>query len=187
MSLLIFGGSLEFIAIGMLLSPFAPLTALAVSFAVQARHLFYGISMLDRFRGTGWMKPYLIFGMCDETFSILFTTAPPEGTDRRWFMFWVTALNHFYWVSGATMGGLFGSFVSFNTDGLSFVMTALFVVILMNQWEQEDEHWTALIGAAASVICLVALGPDDFLLAALALILGTLTLLRRRLDRRTSR
>lgn len=182
MALLIFGGSLEFVAVGMLLSPFAPLTALVVSLAVQARHLFYGISMLDRFRGAGWAKPYLIFGMCDETFSILCTTEPPEGADRRWFMFFVTALDHFYWVSGSMLGGLFGSLVSIGTEGLSFVMTALFVVIFLNQWDQEEHHWTALIGALAAVVCLAVFGADGFMLPALAITVAALTALRKPLE-----
>ena len=120
MSLLIFGGSLEFIVVSMLLSAFAPLEALTVTLLVQARHLFYGITMLDRFKGMGWKKFYLIFGMCDETFSINYTAEIPDDVDRGWFMFWVTALNHFYWVSGATIGGLVGSMLTFNTEGLGF-------------------------------------------------------------------
>lgn len=181
MSLLIFGGSLEFVTVSMLLSPFAPVTTLLVTLAVQARHLFYGIAMLDRYRGTGWMKPYLIFGMCDETFSIIYTADIPEEVDRRWFMFFVTLLNHFYWVSGATIGGIVGSFVGFDTEGLSFVMTALFVVIFMEQWMKEERHWTAFIGAAASAACLVAFGADGFMIPAMACMIVVLTLFRRQL------
>lgn len=182
MSAVIFGGSLEFLCVGMLMSPFAPVTTLVVTLAVQARHLFYGIAMLDRFKGTGWMKPYLIFGMCDETFSIIYTADVPEGIDRRWFMFFVTLLNHFYWVSGATIGGLAGSLVTFDTTGLSFVMTALFVVIFMEQWSKERHHWTALVGALASVVCLLVFGPDRFMLPAMACMIVALTAMRRPLE-----
>lgn len=167
MALLIFGGSLEFICVGMLLSPFAPITTLLVTLAVQARHLFYGITMLDKFKGTGWMKPYLIFGMCDETFSIIYTADIPADVDRRWFMFFVTLLNHFYWVSGATIGGLLGGLLTFNTEGLSFVMTALFVVILLDRLLKEKHHWSALIGTVASVGCLAVFGADNFMIPAM--------------------
>ena len=110
MSLFIYGGSLEFLVVSMLMSSFAPVSALAVTLLVQSRHLFYGIAMLDRFKGMGWKKPYLIFGMCDETFSINYTANIPEDVDRGWFMFFVTLLNHCYWVSGATIGGLIPGF-----------------------------------------------------------------------------
>lgn len=101
---------------------------------IQARHLFYGISMLDKFKGTGWKKFFLIFGMCDETFSVNYTAKIPEGVDKGWFMLWVTFLNQFYWVSAATTGGLIGSLLKFDTSGISFVMTAMFVVIFLEQW-----------------------------------------------------
>lgn len=184
MALLIFGGSLEFVCVGMLLSPFAPVTTLLVTLAVQARHLFYGIAMLDRYRGTGWMKPYLIFGMCDETFSIIYTADIPEDVDRHWFMFFVTALNQFYWVSGATVGGVLGGLITFDTEGLSFVMTALFVVIFIEQLMKEKHHWTALVGAVASTACLVVFGANNFMIPAMACMIVVLTIARRQLVER---
>lgn len=140
MSLLIFGGSLEFITVEMLLSPFAPLQVFIMALLIQARHLFYGISMLEKFKGTGWKKFFLIFGMCDETFSVNYTAEIPEGVDKGWFMLWVTFLNQFYWVSAATTGGLIGSLLKFDTTGISFVMTAMFVVIFLEQWLKEKNH-----------------------------------------------
>ena len=137
MSMLIFGGSLEFVAVTMLLSSFAPLQTLIMTLMIQARHLFYGLSMLDKFKGTGWKKPYLIFGMCDETFSINYTAKIPEHVDKGWFMFFVTLHNQIYWVSGATLGGILGSLLSFDTEGLDFVMTAMLVVIFLEQWLKE--------------------------------------------------
>ena len=124
----------------MLMAPFAPLQTLIMTLLIQARHLFYGISMLDRFKGMGWKKFYLIFGMCDETFSINYTAKIPEDVDKGWFMFFVTLLNHFYWFSGATIGGLVGSLLKFDTSGISFVMTAMFVVIFLEQWLKEKNH-----------------------------------------------
>ena len=108
MSAFIFAGSMEFVAVELLLSAYAPLHAFLLTLMVNARHLFYGISMLEKYKGMGWKKPYLIFGMCDETFSINCTVTPPEGVDRGWFMFFVTLLNQTYWVAGATLGALLG-------------------------------------------------------------------------------
>lgn len=147
MSLLIFGGSLEFVAVEMLLSPFASLQVFIMTLLIQARHLFYGISMLDKFKGMGWKKFYLIFGMCDETFSINYTAKILSDVERGWFLFFVTLLNYFYWFSGATIGGLIGSILKFDTTGISFVMTAMFVVIFLEQWlkefdfQQEERFW----------------------------------------------
>ncbi len=178
MSLTIFGGSLEFIAVTMLLATFAPVQTFVMTLLIQARHLFYGISMLDKFKGLGWKRFYLIFGMCDETFSINYTADIPADVDRGWFMFFVTLLNHFYWFSGATIGGLVGSLLTFNTEGLDFVMTAMFVVIFLNQLEKEEKHYTALIGLGSAALCLVIFGADSFMIPTMICILAALTLLR---------
>ena len=142
MAAVIFGGSLEFLAAQMLLSPFAPLQVLMVSLMIQARHLFYGISMLDKFKDMGWKKFYLIYGMCDETFSINCTAEIPKDCDRGWFYFFVTLLNQLYWVGGATLGGLLGNLITFDTKGLDFVMTAMFIVIFLEQWLKEKHHFS---------------------------------------------
>lgn len=183
MALTIFGGSLEFVAVSMLLSPFAPLTTLLVALMIQARHLFYGIAMLDKFKGLGWKRYYLIFGLCDETFSINYTAKIPPDVDRGWFMFWVTALNQFYWVSGSTLGGLLGGLITFNTEGLDFVLTAMFVVIFLEQWLKEKKHYTALIGLGVSALCLVLFGADRFLIPSMCGILLLLVGLRQPLEK----
>lgn len=183
MSLTIFGGSLEFLAVKMLLSAFAPLQTLVMALMIQARHLFYGISMLDQFRGTGWKKAYLIFGMCDETFSINYSADIPEDVDRGWFMFFVTLFNHFYWFSGATLGGLLGNLITFDTKGLDFVMTALFVVIFLEQWLKEKKHASSLIGVLAAAACLLLFGADSFLVPTMACILCLLTVFREPIEK----
>ena len=183
MSMLIYGGSLEFVAVEMLLSPFAPLQVFIMALLIQARHLFYGISMLDKFRGTGWKKFYLIYGMCDETFSVNYTADIPEDVDCGWFMFFVTLLNQFYWVASATTGGIIGSLLKINTDGISFVMTAMFVVIFMDQWLKEDQHLSSLIGLGVSLICLLIFGVDSFMIPTMITIVVLLTVLRHRLER----
>ena len=176
MSLTIFAGSMEFVAVNLLLGAFNPLQALAMTLLLNARHLFYGIAMLDKYRGTGLKKFYLIFGMCDESFSVNCTTEAPEGVDRGWFMFFITLLNQLYWVCGATMGGIFGSLIHFNTEGLEFVMTAMFVVIFLEQWRKEESHFSSLLGLGVTGLCLIAFGPDSFMLPAMAAILTVLLL-----------
>lgn len=183
MSLTIFAGSVEFVTVNMLLGSFNPLQALTMTLMINARHLFYGISMLDKYKGMGWKKFYLIFGMCDESFSINYTAEIPNDVDRGWFMFFVTVLNHFYWFSGSTLGGLFGSLLTFNTEGLDFVMTAMFVVIFMEQWLKDKRHTSQLFGLGLSLLCLMAFGAESFIIPAMLAILGVLTLMRKPLER----
>ena len=184
MSLLIYGGSLEFVAVEMLLSPFAPLQTFIMALLIQARHLFYGLSMLDKFKGLSWKKYYLIFGMCDETFSVNCSADIPEDVDRGWFYFWITLLNQFYWSAAATTGGIVGSLLKIDTSGISFVMTAMFVVIFLEQWLKEKEHSASLIGLAVSVLCLVVFGTDSFMVPTMVLIVGLLALLRKPLEKK---
>ena len=183
MSMTIFAGSMEFVTVNMLLGAFHPLQALSMTLMINARHLFYGISMLDKYKGTGLKKQYLIFGMCDESFSINYTADIPKDVDKGWFMMWVTVLNQLYWVLGSTLGGIFGSFIHFNTEGLDFVMTALFVVIFLEQWMKEKNHTNAIVGLAISVLCLILFGKDDFIIPTMVGILGVLTLLRKPLEK----
>lgn len=179
MSAVIYGGSLEFVAVSMLLSPYAPLQTFLMTLMIQARHLFYGISMLEKYKKLGPKKYYLIYAMCDETFSINYTAKIPDGVDRGWFYFFVTLLNQLYWVSGATIGGLLGSLIHFDTTGLDFVMTAMFVVIFMEQWMKEQRHFSELIGFAAAVGCLLLFGADSFLIPTMVCILAALSFLRK--------
>lgn len=187
MSLLIFAGSVEFVAVNMLLGAFDPLQALVMTVMINARHLFYGISMLDRYKGTGWKKFYLIFGMCDESFSINYTAEIPKGVDKGWFMFFVTFLNHMYWFTGATLGGIFGSLIHFNTEGLDFVMTAMFIVIFMEQWMKDKKHTSALLGIGLSLLCVLAFGAENFILPAMAAIVAVLTACRKSLQTKEER
>lgn len=170
MSLFIFAGSMEFVTVNLLLSAFNPLYAFALSLMVNARHLFYGISMLQKYRNTGLKKIYLIFGMCDESFTINCTVSPPN-VDKGWFMFFVTLLNHFYWVAGATLGALLGYILHFDTTGIEFVMTALFVVMFINQWDKTERHGSALAGLGCSLLCLLIFGSAHFIIPAMLLII----------------
>ena len=183
MSITIFAGSMEFVTVNLLLGAFNPLQAFVMALMINARHLFYGISMLDKYRGTGWKQCYLIFGMCDESFSINYTADIPEGVDKGWFMFFVTLLNQFYWFFGYTSGGVLGSFIHFNTEGLDFVLTALFVVIFLEQWLKDKDHTSSILGIVLSLLCLIAFGADDFMIPSMIAIAGVLTLLRKPLEK----
>lgn len=171
MSLFIFAGSMEFVTVELLLSAFHPLHAFFLALMVNARHLFYGISMLEKYKNTGWKKTYLIYGMCDESFTVNCSVTPPPEVDRGWFMFFVTLLNQAYWVGGATLGALLGYVVRFDTKGIEFVMTALFVVMFLNQWEETKNHRSALTGLGCSILCLMVFGSGRFILPAMALII----------------
>lgn len=178
-SLLIFAGSMEFITINLLLASFNPIYTLLLTIMVNARHIFYGISMLDKYKNCGYKKLYLIFGMCDESFSINCSITPPPDIDKGWFMFFVTLLNHIYWVSGATLGGLLGYVISFDTKGIDFVMTALFVVMFINQWEETQNHLSAIIGLICPFICLIIFESQNFMLPSMALIILCFLLLKK--------
>lgn len=183
MSVTIFAGSMAFITVNMLLGAFNPIQALAMALMINARHLFYGIAMLDKYKGTGWKKIYLIFGMCDESFSINYTANISDDVDKGWFMFFVTALNHFYWFFGATLGGICGSLIKFNTQGLDFVMTAMFVVIFLEQWLKDKKHINSIIGIVMSILCLIIFGANNFIIPAMIAIIALLTLSRKSLDK----
>lgn len=132
----------------------------------------------------GWKNFYLIFGLCDETFSINYAAEIPEDVDKGWFMLFVTLLNQIYWVTGATLGGIFGSLIQLNTEGLDFAMTALFVVIFVEQWLKEKSHISSLLELGLSLAALLVFGADNFMVPAMLAILGVLTILRAPIDKR---
>ncbi|MBS7370060.1 MAG: AzlC family ABC transporter permease [Oscillospiraceae bacterium] len=183
MALTVFAGSMEFVAVNLLQGVFNPLNALLMTLMVNARHLFYGISMLDKYRRQGKKRWYLIFGMCDESFSINCTADIPDGVDEGWFYFFVTALNQLYWVAGAAIGSLAGGLITVELKGLDFVMTALLVVIFLDNFLKEKQHFSSVVGIASSLVCLLLLGSDGFILPSMAAILIILTALRKPIER----
>lgn len=178
MSFIIFAGSVEFATVSWLLGSFDPVNIFFLTLMINARHLFYGLSMLEKYNIPGWKKLYLIYGMCDESFSINATVDVPKDIDKGLFMFFVTMLNQIYWVAGATIGGIFGSFIPFDTKGLEFVMTALFVVIFLENWLKEKDHSASVIGLFISFICLMIFKGTNFIIPSMIIILSVLTLLR---------
>ena len=183
MSLAIYAGSMQYVAVGLFAGGASLLTVALTTLMVNARHLFYGISMLEKYKGMGAKKAYLIYGLCDESFSINVSADFPEDADKGLCMFFVTLLNHLYWITGATLGGLLGEIVSFNTKGLDFVMTAMFIVIFLEQWLKEKKHYTALIGVGASVACLLLFGRDSFLIPTMLCMLILLAFFRKPIEK----
>ena len=168
MSLLIYAGSMQYAAIGLLTGGAGLLTLGVTALMVNARHLFYGISMLERYRNVGKAKPYLIFGLTDETYSLVCTDAadiPPE--ERSSYYLWVTLLNHLYWVGGSVLGALAGTVLRFNSEGIDFALTALFLVVFVEQWLTSEKHGPALIGVGVSVLSLLIFGANSFLIPAM--------------------
>ncbi len=186
MGTVVYGGSLEFVLASLLLGSFAPVSAFLMALMIQARHLFYGLTMLQRYRGYGLRSAYMIFAMSDETFSITCSAEPPEGVDRGWFMFFITLLDQLYWVASAAMGAALGAVLPFSTEGVDFVMTAMFAVIFLNQWEKEKQHASAVIGLVAPLVCLRIFGAGSFLIPSMICILAALLLLRRPIEAKES-
>ena len=170
-SLVAYGGTIQYLAIALLSTAFNPFEALFLSVLVNFRHLFYGITMADKFKGLGKKKLALIFGLSDETFSLLSTTELPEGTDRGKFYLYVTLLDHSYWILGSFLGGLVGSLITFNTTGIGFVLTALFVVLFMEQWKKKENHFAGVAGIVCAAVSLAVFGADRMVIAAMVLIL----------------
>lgn len=184
MAAVVFAGSMEFVAVDMMTAAavFDPLGALVMAIMVNARHLFYGISMLEKYKNVGKKRWYLIFGMCDESFSINCTTDVPKDVDKGWFYFFVTMLNQCYWITGTALGVFAGSF--FNIEGIDFVMTALLTVLFVDNLLKEKSHIGSVVGVCAALLCLIIFGGDSFIIPAMLLILLALTILRKPIERK---
>lgn len=178
MSLFIYAGSMQYVAIDLLTGGASLISAALMTLMVNARHLFYGISMIERYRDTGAAKPYLIFSLTDETYSLVCGGNVPRGVDQKKYYLLVSFFNQCYWVAGSVTGSLVGSLLTFNTEGIEFAMTALFLVVFTEQWKSTKNHISAVTGVAASVVCLVIFGPDRFVIPAMAAITVLLTLMR---------
>ena len=182
LSALIYAGSMEFVTVAMLLSPFDPVSAFLITLMVNGRHIFYGISMLTIYRHMGWLTPYLIFGMTDESFSINYTSQIPAEISKKWYYFFVTLLNQVYWVVGSVIGNLFASVLSFDAKGLEFVLTALFIVLALEQYKIQRNLISSGIGLMIPSIALVVFGSEHFMIPAMIGIVVILSLLRRTME-----
>jgi len=183
MSGFIYAGSMQYVAIPLMVSGVNLLTAALTTVMVNGRHLFYGISMIDRYKNAGKKKPYMIFALTDETYSLVCNGEYPEGEDEHTFYFLMSLFNHSYWITGSLIGSIIGAAISFNTAGIDFCMTALFVTVVVEQWLSTKQHLPAIIGFAGSLICLIIFGADSFMIPSMIVITAALTASRRYLEK----
>lgn len=179
LSLFTFAGSMQYVTVGLLTQGVSLLTAALTTVAVNARHIFYGISMIDAYKGTGRAKPYLIFGLTDETYSLVARGTVPEGVDKKTYWLFVTLFDQTWWVTGTVLGACVGRFLKINYEGIDFALTALFVTIFVEQWLSAKDHRPALIGVGVSVVCLLIFGADSFLIPAMLAIAAGLLMMRK--------
>lgn len=181
MSAVAFGGSMQFVAITLLTTVFDPLQAFLLSILVNARHVFYGLSLLDKYKGLGKIRPFLICTLCDETFSLVFSLEPPPEVERRDFYFFISLLDYLYWLTGTALGGLAGSMLTVDTTGMDFALTALFVVLFLEQWKRRENRPAGAVGILCAAGSLALFGPDNLVIPAMVLVLAALLAGRGRL------
>lgn len=180
MSTTIYAGSMQFVATSILTGAFNLIGTIILTLTINARHLFYGLSMLEKYKGAGWKKPYMIFSLTDETYSLLCGISPPEGVDENWFYFFIALLNQLYWITGSAIGSIAGSLFAFDSRGIDFVMTALFVVIFVEQWENNKNHIPAVAGVLLTFLSLLLFGKERFVIVSMLAIFAFLTLFRKK-------
>lgn len=178
MSFTIYAGSMQYVAVSLLTSGASLISAALTTLMVNARHLFYGVSMIDKYKGAGAKKPYLIFALTDETYSLLCGEEQPEKIDFFWYSFFVSLFNQCYWILGSVLGSALGTLIAFDTAGIDFSMTALFVTVFVEQWITTKNHLPAIAGLACSVVCLLFFGADSFLIPTMISITVVLFLCR---------
>lgn len=183
MSAVCFCGSMQFAAITLLTSGFNPVGAFLLSLLVNARHLFYGLSLLQKYKGMGKMKFFLIYLLCDETFSIVSSREPQKGINRKFYFCFISFLNYVYWVTGTVVGSVAGGLITFNTKGLDFALTALFVVLFAEQMKNKQNYILGAIGIVSTVISLIIFGADNLVIPAMVMIILLLSAGRNKLCR----
>lgn len=180
MSVFIYAGSMQYVAIDLITGGASLISAALMTLMVNARHLFYGISMVERYKDAKPYKPYLIFALTDETYSLVCSGDVPEGVEEKKYFFLVSLLDQIYWVFGTVLGSVLGSVLNINTEGIDFSMTALFLVVFTEQWKSTKDHRSAIAGVAASALCLLVFGPSSFLIPSMISITVILTVMRGR-------
>ena len=179
MSVFIYAGSMQYVGVGLLTGGSGLVTAALATLLVNARHLFYGISMINAYKGTGKKKPYLIFALTDETYSLVSREQLPRGVERNAYFFLVSLFDQCYWVAGTVLGSMAGSLIPMNFEGIDFALTALFVTIFVEQWLSSKDHFPAIVGVVSAAACLLLFGPDTFLIPTMILITAIFVLIHR--------
>jgi len=183
MSLLVYAGSGQYLGVNFFVPGVSFLQVIFLTLMVNVRHIFYGISLLEKFNNMDKKRWYMIFGLTDETYSLLCTTNVPEDVDEEKFLFAISLMNQCYWVIGSALGGIAGNFIPFNSEGIEFAMTALFVVIFVEQWMSKENRIPELIGVVAALICLQIFGAGQFVLPTMLVIIAVLFIGRKRISR----
>lgn len=180
MSAFIYAGSMQYVGVELLSGGASMITTALTTLMVNARHLFYSISMIDRYKDTGKYKSYLIFALTDETYSLLCDGKTPEGVDAGLYRFLVSLFDQSYWVIGSVIGNLLGAIIPFSTKGIEFAMTALFIASFAQQWIEKKDHVPAIAGTLCSLFCLIVFGSEKFLIPSMLMITLALTMTRNR-------
>lgn len=186
MSAIAYCGSMQFVAINLLVVSFDPVQAFFMALMVNARHLFYGLSLLKKYKGVGKLKFFLIYWLCDETFSITYSFDPPKDVEPKWFYFFISLINYAHWVLCSVIGGLIGHLITFDTKGIDFSLTALFVVIFINGWKEAKNRVPGIIGMVCSVVSIMIFGTGNFIIPAMIMLLIVLILGRGKLEKNQS-
>ena len=179
MSLFMYAGSGQYLAVSLLATQASLISSAIATLLVNARHLFYGISLIDTYKGAGKKKAFMIFALTDETYSLVTQNQPPEGISRHTYCFLVSLLDHIYWICGCVLGNIAGSTLPISFEGVEFVLTALFVTMFVEQWLSNVNHRPAVIGVASTVLCLLIFGSELFLIPSMAAIAILLTISRK--------
>lgn len=182
MALTMYSGSLQYAAVDFMSSGATLLTTTVMTIFIQARHFFYGFSLLDRYKGMGNAKPYMIFGLTDETYSLVCTGKVPEGVNKKKYFLFLTALHQSYWITGCMTGALLGSVLPFELKGVDYAMTALFIVIFVDQWKSQKNHIPAIVGVVSTIVCLLIFGSESFIIPSMAVITIVFALFRKKLE-----
>lgn len=183
MSVLVYAGSGQYLAVNFFVPGFSFLQVIFLTFMVNVRHIFYGISLLDKFNKVGKKKWYMIFALTDETYSLLCTTKVPQGVNEAKFLFAISVLDHFYWILGSAIGAVAGTLLPISSEGIDFAMTALFIVIFIEQWMEKKNRVPEIIGVSMAVLCVIIFGPNGFVLPAMLAIITLLFVGRKKLDK----
>ncbi len=180
MSAFIYAGSMQYVGISLITGGAGVITTIITTIMVNARHLFYSISMIDKYKDAGKYKPYMIFALTDETYSLLVDDKGPSENTLNKYRFLVSMFNQLYWITGSVLGSLLGAVIPFSTAGIEFSMTALFIASFTEQWITSKDHTSALTGLICTTLCLILFGSDNFLIPAMLLITLVLTIFRMR-------
>lgn len=186
MALTMYSGSLQYAAVDFMSGGASLITTAVMTVFIQARHFFYGFSLLDTYKGMGAAKPYMIFGLTDETYSLVCTGTVPEGVNKKKYFFTLTMLNQSYWIAGCIIGAFLGSVIPFELKGIDYAMTALFIVIFVEQWKGQKNHIPAIVGVLSSLVCLLIFGAESFIIPSMAVITVIFAIFRKKLEKEES-